>query len=61
MQDMLDSSYLVLNHCSYIVLDEADRMLHMGFEPQMTAILDAMSGKMKSEDEEEAYKQEEAR
>ena len=53
MQDMLDSAYLVLNQCSYIVLDEADRMLHMGFEPQMTAILEAMSGKMKSSDEEE--------
>ncbi|GMI04527.1 hypothetical protein TrVE_jg11787 [Triparma verrucosa] len=58
MQDMLDSSYLVLNQCSYIILDEADRMLDMGFEPQMTAILEAMSGIMKSDDEEEAYMQE---
>ncbi|GMH75683.1 hypothetical protein TL16_g06842 [Triparma laevis f. inornata] len=55
---MLDSSYLVLNQCSYIILDEADRMLDMGFEPQMTAILEAMSGIMKSADEQEAYLQE---
>ena len=58
MEDILDSSYLVLNQCSYIVLDEADRMLDMGFEPQLTAILEAMGGQMKSDDENKAYEQE---
>jgi ATP-dependent RNA helicase DDX23/PRP28 len=28
--------------CNYVVLDEADRMIDMGFEPQVQAILDAM-------------------
>lgn len=58
MQDVLESSYLVLNQCSYIVLDEADRMLDMGFEPQLTSVLEAMGGLMKSEDETQAYEQE---
>ena len=59
MQDVLDSSYLVLNQCTYIVLDEADRMLDMGFEPQITAILENMGGDLKDEDETTAYAQEE--
>ena len=40
--DVLEQSYLVLHQCRYVVLDEADRMIDMGFEPQVTAVLDAM-------------------
>ena len=40
--DSLDSSHLVLSQCRHLVLDEADRMLDMGFEPQVLAILDAL-------------------
>lgn len=40
--DCLQSSYAVLNQCNYVVLDEADRMIDMGFEPQVQGILDAM-------------------
>lgn len=59
INDCIEMAYLVLNQCCYIVLDEADRMIDMGFAPQMESILDAMGGLLKSENEEEAYKQEE--
>jgi len=58
INDCIEMAYLVLNQCSYICLDEADRMIDMGFAPQMESILDAMGGIMKSENEEEAYEQE---
>jgi len=57
LEDLIESRYLVLNQCNYIVLDEADRMVDMGFEPQVTAVLEAMGGLLKSEDEEEADRQ----
>ncbi|KAF6213821.1 hypothetical protein GE061_011543 [Apolygus lucorum] len=40
--DVLENRYLVLNQCTYIVLDEADRMIDMGFEPDVQKILDFM-------------------
>ena len=33
--DCLEKAYAVLNQCNYVVLDEADRMIDMGFEPQV--------------------------
>lgn len=42
----------VLNQCNYVVLDEADRMIDLGFEPQVMAVLDAMpSSNLKPENE----------
>merc|ERR1711902_10823 len=38
--DVLENRYLVLSRCTYIVLDEADRMIDMGFEPDVQKILD---------------------
>ncbi|KAG9327982.1 hypothetical protein JZ751_017018 [Albula glossodonta] len=32
--------YLVLGRCTYVVLDEADRMIDMGFEPDVQKILE---------------------
>ena len=58
INDCVEMAYLVLNQCSYIVLDEADRMIDLGFAPQIEQILDAMGARLKSEDETEAYKQE---
>jgi ATP-dependent RNA helicase DDX23/PRP28 len=40
--DLLDKRFVVLNQCHYVVLDEADRMIDMNFEPQVVTILDAM-------------------
>eukprot|EP00794_Sanderia_malayensis_P003447 gene3447-3943_t len=38
--DVLENRYLVLGQCSYVVLDEADRMIDMGFEPDVQKILE---------------------
>ena len=57
LTDCIENNYLVLNQCNYVVLDEADRMIDMGFEPQVVAVLDAMGGLLKSEDEEQAEQQ----
>ena len=40
--DCLQKRYAVLNQCAYIVLDEADRMIDLGFEPQVIEVLAAM-------------------
>jgi len=59
LNDCLGLRYIVLNQCNYVVLDEADRMINMGFEAQVNMILDAMpTSTLKSENEEEAAKQE---
>ncbi|GJD11398.1 DEAD-box ATP-dependent RNA helicase 21 [Galdieria sulphuraria] len=53
MIDCLERRYCVLNQCDYVVLDEADRMIDMGFEPQVQGVLDAMpSSHLKPEVEE---------
>ncbi|XP_064393853.1 ATP-dependent RNA helicase DDX3X-like [Halichondria panicea] len=38
--DMLERGKIGLNNCRYLVLDEADRMLDMGFEPQIRRIVE---------------------
>ena len=53
MVDCIEHNYMVLNQCNYVVLDEADRMVDMGFEAQVTTVLDSMGGLLKSEDEEQ--------
>ena len=41
--DVLERRYTVFQQCNYIVLDEADRMIDMGFEPQVNAVMESMS------------------
>ncbi|EYC00217.1 hypothetical protein Y032_0117g675 [Ancylostoma ceylanicum] len=38
--DVMEQDYIGLKGCRYLVLDEADRMLDMGFEPQIRQIVD---------------------
>ena len=40
--DCVERRYLVLDQCNYVVLDEADRMIDMNFEPQIVRVMDAM-------------------
>ncbi|CAM9318730.1 unnamed protein product [Scytosiphon promiscuus] len=58
LNDCVEKHYLVLNQCNYVVLDEADRMIDMGFEDQVLAVLEAMGGTLKADDAELAYQQE---
>lgn len=37
--DCIERHYCVLNQCNYVVLDEADRMIDLGFEPQVRPLL----------------------
>ncbi|MGP1956987.1 MAG: DEAD/DEAH box helicase, partial [Arsenophonus sp. NC-PE1-MAG3] len=38
--DFLERGTTNLKRCTYLVLDEADRMLDMGFEPQIRKIIE---------------------
>jgi len=39
LKDIIERHVLVLSQCRYVVMDEADRMLDMGFEPQIRKIV----------------------
>ncbi|CAK9305121.1 unnamed protein product [Gordionus sp. m RMFG-2023] len=52
--DCLLNHYIVLNQCTYVVLDEADRMIDMGFETDVQKILDFLPVSNKKPDTEEA-------
>lgn len=41
--DMIDRGRIGLDYCRYLVLDEADRMLDMGFEMQIRRIVEKES------------------
>lgn len=42
MLDCLESHVVVLNQCTYVVVDEADVMIEMNFQKELTSILEAM-------------------
>ncbi|KAJ6547476.1 P-loop containing nucleoside triphosphate hydrolase protein [Mycena capillaripes] len=51
LKDVIERRVLVLSQCRYVVMDEADRMVHLGFEADLTFILDALpSETMQGED-----------
>jgi ATP-dependent RNA helicase DDX23/PRP28 len=40
--DCIERRYIVFSQCDYVVMDEADLMIDMGFEDQVAAILEAL-------------------
>ena len=42
MKDVIERHVIVLSQCRYIVMDEADRMVNLGFEADLTFILDKL-------------------
>ncbi|ORM40660.1 DEAD-box ATP-dependent RNA helicase 21 [Babesia sp. Xinjiang] len=59
IKDCLDRSYTVLSQCNYVILDEADRMIDMGFEEIVNDILDCIpTSNLRDFDEGTAFQQE---
>ncbi|KAI9591501.1 P-loop containing nucleoside triphosphate hydrolase protein [Syncephalis fuscata] len=56
LRDCLDRRILVLSQCTYVVMDEADRMIDMGFENDVNFILDQLPVDNKKPDNEEDEK-----
>ncbi|KAJ5287791.1 Pre-mRNA-splicing ATP-dependent RNA helicase prp28 [Penicillium angulare] len=52
--DFIDRRMLVLSQCCYVVMDEADRMIDLGFEVSVNKILDALPVSNEKPDSEEA-------
>ncbi|KIK59798.1 hypothetical protein GYMLUDRAFT_44255 [Collybiopsis luxurians FD-317 M1] len=42
LKDVIERHVLVLSQCRYVVMDEADRMVHLGFEADLLFILDRL-------------------
>jgi len=52
LKDVIERHVIVLSQCRYIVMDEADRMVNLGFEADLTFILDKLpSDTMQGEDQ----------
>ena len=52
LKDVIERHVIVLSQCRYIVMDEADRMVNLGFEADLTFILDKLpSDTMAGEDQ----------
>ncbi|KAI6160107.1 P-loop containing nucleoside triphosphate hydrolase protein [Pisolithus thermaeus] len=51
LKDVIERHVIVLSQCRYIVMDEADRMVHLGFEADLLFILDKLpSGALEGEE-----------
>ena len=54
LKDVIERHVIVLSQCRYVVMDEADRMVNLGFEAELTFILDKLpSDTMEGEDKSE--------
>ncbi|THH01996.1 hypothetical protein EW145_g6814 [Phellinidium pouzarii] len=42
LKDVIERHVIVLSQCTYVVMDEADRMVNLGFEVDLTFILDKL-------------------
>jgi ATP-dependent RNA helicase DDX23/PRP28 len=42
LKDVIDRHVVVLAQCRYVVMDEADRMVNLGFEADLNYILDSL-------------------
>ena len=42
INDFIESGDMTLDNVGFVVMDEADRMLDMGFEPQVRSVLEAI-------------------
>ncbi|KAM5533284.1 hypothetical protein V8D89_013061 [Ganoderma adspersum] len=52
LKDVIERHVIVLSQCRYVVMDEADRMVNLGFEVDLTFILDKLpSDAMEGEDQ----------
>lgn len=59
LKDVIERKVLILGQCTYVVLDEADRMVGLGFEEELNFILDSLpvsNVKPDMEDEDTAAK-----
>ena len=52
--DVIDRRMLVLSQCCYVIMDEADRMIDLGFEEPVNKILDALPVTNEKPDNEDA-------
>ncbi|CAO1616756.1 unnamed protein product [Parajaminaea phylloscopi] len=54
LKDCIDRHIIVLGQCAYVVMDEADRMVNLGFEDVLNYILDSLPVSNVKPDTEEA-------
>jgi len=58
LKDVIERHVIVLSQCTYVVMDEADRMVNLGFEVDLTFILDQLPSDMLKGEEQERGEQE---
>lgn len=57
LKDVLERHVIVLSQCTYIVMDEADRMVNLGFEQDLNFILDKLPSDLLAGEDESMFMQ----